>query len=583
MQLLLFLADRAPRVVSREEVFDEVWEGRAVVDETLTRAVSLLRQALGDEAKNPRYLETIPTRGYRLIATIDHREHDSSPVQATIETSRPARRRMLSMWVVVSILVIGAAIAWVLWPEPPQLTSPVSTKRPGIAVLPFSSPNQTSDAVTFSEGLTDEIIHQLATISGFKVVSRTSSAQFAGADRSAREIADTLGVDYLLEGSVLAAGDQVRIHAQLIRPETDEHLFSRRYERPIEDVFSLQRDVARDVVQEARIRVTTDERLRLSSAKPVEPEAYRLYLGGLQAMNRRTNIHLAVTLLQRSVERDPGFAFAWAALAEASLLSVLYLPDEAGHAAAEEAIIAALELNPEIAQAHAARGLLYTSRDQNWARAEAAYRRAIELEPSYATAQQWYSEMLAVSGRTDDALDQIRIALDLDPLSPLMHAAYGHRLSTAEAYSHAERELLTAEELGAEFNWHFTELAHVRTRMGDEIGAIEARRRQMRHLSLSERDLDAFEAAVADAGMRGFWRWYLEYLEATSDRYPIRRAEALAALGEDERALQWLAKSLQSNEMWFLHTQRSPAFDGLRDDPRYLALVSDYPIWRPAE
>jgi tetratricopeptide (TPR) repeat protein len=164
-----------------------------------------------------------------------------------------------------------------------------------------------------------------------------------------------------------------------------------------------------------------------------------------------------------------------------------------------------------------------------------------------------------------------------------MHAAYGQRLSTAETYPLAERELMTAEELGAEFSWHLTELAYVRTRMGDEIGAVEARRRQMQYISLSERDLDAFEAAVAEAGMQGFWTWYLEFLEATSDPYPIRRAEALAALGDHERALQWLTETLQSNELWFLHTQRSPAFDSLRDDPRYLALVSGYPIWRPAD
>lgn len=597
MALLVHLAGRAPRVVSRQEILEEVWEGRVVVDETVTRAVSMLRQAFGDDARNPTYIETIPTRGYRLMVPVQpgldgpgpSGQDPADPGSATRSEASPQRPR-LPPAIVAGLVLLAAVAALLLFARGPEgnvdpaPSAPVETDRPGIAVrtpaiavLPFTASPE--DAV-LADGLTDELIHLLSRMDDLRVVSRISSMRFRDPARSLGEIARTLEVDYLLEGSVLSTTDRVRIHARLVRPTEDETLLSRRYERQLVDVLALQREVARDVAREIRVPLSSEERLRSGAEGPVDPEAYRLYLRASSLLKDRRQIRLAASLFERSVAIDPTFSLAWAGLAEVELLAVQYLTGRS-HERAAGAVARALELDDRLAQAHAARGLLMVSRDQNWAEAERSFERAIELEPSYSTAYQWYSEMLSLTGRHDEALAQVEKARDLDPLSPLVLAATGQRLSAARRYQAAERELLAAEDLDAQFAWHLGELAYVRERLGDEPGAIDARRRQLQRRGLSEAEFDDFEKGVAEAGMDGFWRWYHSYLESVDDRFPMRRAEAAAALGLDAEALAWLESTLVDQALWFLQTQRSPAFDELRQDPSYLELVAGYPLWTP--
>lgn len=625
MDLLVCLSSRAPQVVSRSEILEDVWDGRVVVDETVTRAVSLLRQAFGDDAQNPSYIETIPTKGYRLLVAVETQgpelddgsidkdkndvdvEEDKNDEARTgeadlvvgedsVESPGEPRSKTLRLGVGIAVAVVlsallGAVLAAKLGAtrvaESPlgSLSRPFDSnttarndERAAIAVLPFTA---APDDGVLADGLTDELIHLLSRMPDLRVVSRTSSMRFRDSSLPVEDIARTLRVDYLLEGSVLAIGGRVRIHAQLVRPAGDETLLSERYEQDLVDVLSLQRDVARDVAQEIRVPLNSEEWLRKGTADRVDPEAYRLYLRASSLLKDRLDMSLPVSLFERSVAIDPNFSLAWAGLAEAELLGVQYLSRPGGHERAADAIAKALDLDDHLAQAHAAKGLLLLSRDQDWDASERSFQRAIELAPSDSTAYQWYSEMLSLAGRHEEAVDKVETALDLDPLSPLVHAAAGQRLAAAERYEDAERELLAADELGAPFAWHLRELALVRTRLGDENGAIEARRLQMQRKRVPETDLEAFERAVAESGMRGFWRWYRSYLDATDDRFPMRRAEAAAALGFDAEALAWLEPTLKDQALWFLHTQRSPAFDSLRQDPRFLELVAGYPLWAP--
>ncbi|MEM9557848.1 MAG: winged helix-turn-helix domain-containing protein [Acidobacteriota bacterium] len=630
MALLVCLAARAPQVVSRGEILEEVWEGRAVVDETVTRAVSLLRQAFGDAAQNPTYIETIPTKGYRLLVAVatpaeaaplrfdadrghgevdaetetrdgvaqdaederaEHRtEHRDAEHQETKQPrasrSSVSRRSVAVAALVASLLALGLVATLRPTSDATSPTLPLlqgdgsAGDRAAIAVLPFTA---APDDAMLADGLTDEIIHLLSRMADLRVVSRTSSMRFRDSTLPVAEIARTLRVDYLLEGSVLATDGRVRIHAQLVRPADDETLLSERYEHELVDVLTLQRDVARDVAQEIRVPLDSDGWLRSGAAGSVDPEAYRLYLRASSLLKDRRDMGLAVSLFERSVALDPEFSLAWAGLAEAELLGVQYLSRPRGHERAARALGEALALDDRLARAHSAMGLLLLSRDQDWDASERSFERAIELAPSDSTAYQWTSELLSLAGRHNEALAAVEVALDLDPLSPLVHAAAGQRLAAAERYEDAERRLLAAEELGARFPWHLRELALVRMRLGDEDGAIDARRRQMRRKDFSEVELDAFEQAVADEGMRGFWRWFRAYLDASDDRYPMRRAEAAAALGLDDEALTWLESTLDADQdLWFLHAQRSPAFDALRHDERYLALVAGYPLWAPS-
>jgi len=621
MQLLLFLAAKAPAGVSREEIFQVVWSGRSVVDETLTRAVSLLRQAFGDDSRRPGYIETIPTRGYRMIAPVDRvlegfaepistpavesalepanlpslSEPGSEPPDPALSDPHPSLASHEAVpgfprsWILVAALVFfasaGLAANWWRASLVPSASDVATLQdRLTIAVLPFENLSGDARDLYLSDGLTEEIIHQLAGIGGLKVVSRTSSMRFRDRSEPMAAIAKQLGVGLLLEGSALVVDNRVRIGVRLVRLGQAELLFSRTYDRNLEDILSLQRAVARDIARETQVRLTPAEQVRLSSSQTVDPEAHRLYLQGLQALRRRTadDVRAALALLENAVEKEPSFALAWSTLADAHLLSVQFQLRGEGHRAAQRAIERALTLDSNLAQAHCAQGLLLTLRDQDWERAEAAYLRAIALEPSYATAYQWYSEMLTLSGRYDESVDQVRIAVELDPLSPVVHAALGQRLSAAKRYADAIWELESAEDLGASFSWHFRELGYAFTRLGDEGAAAIAFRREIERQNGGDSgELAEIDAAVAQGGLQGYWSWHHQRLSDFPGSNSFLNAETAAATGQKELALRWLAKTLDDEIFWFLHRQRSPAFDELRGDPRYLELVGHLPLWSP--
>lgn len=591
MRVLVYLAERPGEVISRSAILDEVWDGRTVVDETLSRAISLVRQALGDKAQSPRYVETIPKRGYRLIAPV--RSYRPSPSRPSPSRSPPSR----TWWLVILAVLLLALVAW--WrsgrdrastPAAPESGSTIAvpaSQRPGIAVLPFKNLSTDPENAYLAEGLTEELIHQLASVSGLRVVSRTSSMRFRDSEALAPEIARALNVEYLLEGTVLVVGRRLRITAQLIRPDQDDHLLSRSYDRDLSEVLDLQREVAKDVAEHTRITLSPTEATRLSRNRPVRSDAYRAYLQGQQWVGRRAGIDRGLERLENAVELDPGFAPAWSALADAHLLSSSYLgvSEEEAYAGAEAAIDKALELDPELAAAHASLGLLRLQRDRDWAGSEASYRRAIALEPSYVTARQWYSELLSILGRHEEAVEQVNLALALDPLSPLVHAAAGQRLNAAGRHEEALSRFRDVEALGADFSWHFREGAWALERLGRLDEALEthlegARRR----LSPDHPRIVELERALREEGLSGFYRWELENLEARERRgpgYPTWRATAHAGRGETEAALAWLAKAARRRNLWLLHTLKSPAFDDLRDDPRFEEALGDLPPWRP--
>ncbi len=602
MRLLIFLAERPSEVISRAEILDEVWEGRAVVDETLSRAMSLLRQALGDNAQEPSYIETLPRRGYRLIAPVQPHSSKSgiSPIansKANPETQgwSHSRLRRWQMPIVLAILLALMALWLGRWgserlarnANPASAGAVEILRRPGIAVLPFKNLSPDPEIAYIATGLTAELIHQLAGFSGLRVVSPASSMRFRDSDALASEIAQALGVDYLLEGSVLVVDQRLRITAQLIRPDLDEHVLSRSYDRRFSEVLELQREVAKDVADLTRTKLSPAEANRLTREDPINPEAYRAYLQGHQVIQQRRELARGLDLLERAVELDSGFAPAWAALAIAHLLGNSYLgrPEDAAYAGAEAAISKAIELDPGFAPTHAALGLLRLQRDHDWSGSETAYRRAIELERSYGTAHQWYSELLSLIGRHQEALREIETALELDPLSPLIHAAAGQRLNAAGSYRRALSRFQDAEALGGRFQWIAREKAWAFARLGEEeqsleilVGSAVERER------LDSRQIAELRRSTQEKGMIGYYAWELQVLLSRRQRdpgYPTWVAAAYSGAGRTEEGLDWLARAAQEQNLWLPHSLKSPAFDSLRDDPRFLANLGKIPPWWP--
>jgi tetratricopeptide (TPR) repeat protein len=278
---------------------------------------------------------------------------------------------------------------------------------------------------------------------------------------------------------------------------------------------------------------------------------------------------------------DPSFAPAWAALADAYLLSNSYVgrSDDSAYDGAEEAIGKALGLDSELAAAHVSRGLLRLQRDRDWSGSEASYRRAIELERSYVTARQWYSELLSLSGRHEEALQQIGIALELDPLSPLVHAAAGQRLNAAGRYLEALSRFQDAEALGADFNWLFRERAWALEHTGRHQESLEllvslAKTRR----GVDDRQVAELERAVQENGLIGYYNWEIQNHFTRVRRrpgFPTWLAAAYSGAGQTEDALEWLSKATEEQNLWLLHTLKSPAFDAIRDDRRFVEILRD--------
>ncbi len=373
----------------------------------------------------------------------------------------------------------------------------------------------------------------------------------------------------------------------MVRPDHDDHLLSRSYDRDLSEVLDLQREVAKDVAQHTRTKLSPMENVRLSRDRPVSSEAYRAYLQGHQMIQRRRELGRGLELIERAVDLDPRFAPAWAALADAYLLGNSYAgrSEDSAYAGAEDAIGRALELDPELAAAHASLGLLRLQRDRDWPGSEASYRRAIELERSYVTARQWYSELLSLTGRHEEALHQIEIALDLDPLSPLVHAAAGQRLNAAGRYTEALSRFQDVEALGADFTWHLREESWSLARLGRHRELLENRLDEIEHRKLDDPRLVALGNAVREQGLDAYYVFEVQRLLAMKRRnrpgYPTWLAQAYAGAGQKEEAFEWLAKAAQKRNLWLLHTLKSPAFDAIRTDPRFVEILGDLPPWQP--
>lgn len=578
MDLLLCLAEQAPRVVSRDEIFENVWQGRAVVDGALSRAVSLLRRALDDDSKAPRYIETVPRRGYRLVATVDR----AVPVQTPTPAGGPSPSARLA-WVFVLVGLIGLLV-WGLGflgsgSEP---ESDAGAKAPDgpirLAVLPLDQLGGSGDERYLADGLTEELTHQLATLSALGVVSRTSATAAKAQGQTAPEIARALRLDYLLEGSVTVAAGRLRVTLQLIATEQDEHVWSRAYDRPLVNMLDLQRDIARDVTAQVEAELTPPEQARLDQRGAVDGEAYRLYLQGLQHLDRRTrkDLKAAREYLERCLELDPDLAPAWAAQGRLHLLSELYLkvPQAQAYSRAQASIDRALALDAGLATAHVSLGQLRLMRDWDWSGAEASYRTALRLEPSFALAHQWLSELLSLAGRHDEALVAVGRAADLDPLSPLVHAAWGQRLNAAGRHREALERFAAADGLGARFAWHWREVAYAHERLGNETAALDAHVERMRRRAVKGEAMAALQEAIRTGGLPGYWRWQRGRLSKMKRVEPMLMAEAAAGSGDLDGARPWLEAAVAKRGSWFLHLVKSPAFDGLRDDPRFVRLVA---------
>jgi TolB-like protein/Tfp pilus assembly protein PilF len=461
----------------------------------------------------------------------------------------------------------------------PSATSSAALRISSIAVLPLENLSNDPEQQYFVEGMTDEITTDVAKLPGIRVISRTSAMQYKDTHKTMPQIARELNVDAVVEGTVLRVGDRVRIRTQLIYAPADRHVWAQAYERDLKDVLTLQANLAQDIAREIQLKLTSQQQSSLS-ARSVDPEAHEFYLKGRYFWNKRDQAGFtkAVDYFQQAIAKDPTYAAAYAGLADSYALSGGFnlIPVEQAMPRAQAAAEKALQLDGNLAEAHASLGLIAPFNNWNWTGAEHHYQRAIELDPNYATAHHWYAEgYLMPVGRTDEAIAEMRKAQALDPLSAVIATDLGKELYFVRRYDDALVELRRALELDPNFtsahNWISDTLLEKKM-YNDAMAELEKTKpfreervyiRQTAYLYARIGRQAEARAALAKA------------LQLSKGKQVSVGAVALihAALGDKDESFQWLEKACTERSSFMTSLKYWSVFDPLRGDARFADLL----------
>lgn len=583
-RLLLLLAERAGTLVNREEIRQCLWSESTFVDfeHGINFSINQIRGALADDAEKPRYIETLPRRGYRFLASVSGIEGDTRGYRNG-EVGSGMRR---SRWTValVSFAVIAAAL-FVLNVFRVRDRILGSTRIPPIqslAVLPLTNLSGDPDQEYFSDGMTDTLITDLAQMGSVKVISRTSIMRYKKTDKSLPEIARELNVGGIIEGTVQRSGDRVRITAQLIEGATDKHLWAQSYERAVKDVLALQDEVARDVANEIKVKLTPQEQARLTRARPVNPEAHELYLRGRFHWNKRSpeGVRKSIEYFEQAIEKDPDNALAYSALADSyNVISSynLLAPNEA-FPKAKEAATKAVQLDDSLAEAHTSLAVVKAAYEWEWSGAEREYKRAIELNPGYATAHYWYAfSVLTRLGRFEEAIAEMNRALEFDPFSLIINTNLGWIFYYAHRYDDALEQCRKVLDLDSNFaSAHLRMVqAYEQKGMFDDAIAETEKLIPLRREDQPE-DIRALRKAYRTSGAKGYWRQRLGSVQQQMKHHyvsPAFVASIYASLGEKDEAFLWLEHAYAERDNWLSFLKVDPRFDTLRSDPRFQDLL----------
>jgi TolB-like protein/DNA-binding winged helix-turn-helix (wHTH) protein/Flp pilus assembly protein TadD len=584
-QMLQALLERPGELVTREELRKRIWPANTFVDHDLAlkKAVNRLRDVLGDSAGSPHFIETVPRRGYRFIGAIISRADqpgstnklDISNEFAVRSISRRGRHWRLAAGLVVagSLLVLGFSIDRIR-----GLVLARSRAAPirSIAVLPLVNLSADPEQEYFSDGMTDELIAELAKFGSLRVISHTSVERYKQTRRSLPDIARELNVDAVVEGRVMRSGDRVRITAQLIDARSDQHLWAQSYERSLKDVLSLQAEVARRIAGQVGISLTVSEQARLTSARSVDTAAHEAYLKGNFYWNRVTckGYEKALEYYQQAVVKDPDFAAAYAGLAKSNfnLADWQCRAQKETFAKAQAAALKAIELEPNLSDPHTILGELAFYRDWNWPEAEREYIQALQLDRSDAGAHCSYSIYLLATGRQQEALSEMKTALDVDPTSELtnminIYVFYlAHQFDHAIEYAHKTLELYPRSASTYYWLGQIYEQKH----MAAEAGA--AYLKDFSGGSESE-DLKAQRLAFQEGGLLAYWQLLLK--QRQDPKQPCSQTLVFAHLGNKNRALEALETGYRHHCDGLQFLSVEPVFDDLRAEARFQLLVRE--------
>jgi TolB-like protein/Tfp pilus assembly protein PilF len=536
-ELLVALVQAAGGVLTREELLKRLWPDAVVEEGSLTSLISLLRKTLGEVPKPQDFIETIPKRGYRFVASVKR-------LASGAHDSRSYKNMLI--------------------------------------VLPFENLSAGERYDYFSEGLTEEMITELARLSPehLGVIARTSTMQFKSTTKNIAQIGSELGVSHVLEGSVRREGERVRITAQLIRVSDQSHLWAQNYEQALHDVLEVQAQVARAIAREIQIKLTPHEQRRLDADKTrsINAQAHELYLRGRHFWYRRTEegIRKSIECFEEALQYDPSFAGAYDGISDAHTMLACrgMTPVHESFHKAKAAARQAVRLQPELGEGYASLAHVRLH-DWDWVGLESEFRQAVELDPGYAIAHYWYAEYLMTMGRTQESVNRVAHASELDPLNSVINASVGMIRYLAHDYDGA----LLALRRGLEIDpTHYVSylrmgLVFLQKKLPDQ--AIDAMRQAVMHSGGSTEALTGLAQAHAVTGDKLALERILRELGKSSDRYtsPYNIARVHGAVDDKKQALEWLEKAYQEHNPDLIELTREPSFASLHSDARFRELA----------
>ena len=623
LEILVLLLEHKAEIVTRDQIVSRVW-GQGVfldTDNSINGAIRKIRQVLKDDAETPRFVQTVTGQGYCFIApvfppeeasnaqasereasAITSRDRDfvsqldgwlqsrglrieegserKAEASADAEAARGPRTQNTWRWIVlggVALVALLAVVFTVIRRRPADAAAP---KIKSLAVLPLKNLSGDSSQEYLADGITEALIGRLAAIHDLRVVSRTSVMRFKETQPSLPEIGKALGVDAIVEGSVIREGSRIRVHAQLIRSATDDHFWSESYDRELGDVLSLESDVAQAIAAKVEVTVTGQERSRLVAARHISPEVYESYLKGqfaLRKSNNRTDLEEAIRYFEDAIKKDPAFAGAYVGLADAyNALGTVFVGGSPAETRSNviSAARKALELDPGLAEAHVQLARVYQV-EWRWRDAEAEYRKALQLRPNDAAAHLGFAKWLLAEGRTEEAMDWSKRARELDPLA-VTGTDLAWILFSARRYDEAIRELhaiLAVTPDDARALWYLGFSLIGKGKPQDAIPPLE------RALSITHGSpgvIGLLARAYGHVGRRSEARHLIAELNRRRPKGYVPTTpfvQAYLGLGDYDQAFAWFERAYQekSNILQWLKVEPFP--DDLRNDPRFADLL----------
>jgi TolB-like protein/DNA-binding winged helix-turn-helix (wHTH) protein/Tfp pilus assembly protein PilF len=583
-EILNALVESGGEVVSKESLIERVWPDSFVEEGNLTYNISMLRKALGERAGDNGYIQTVPCQGYRFTADVV--EACDRPVEAEVAedaTTRPAQggapKRIA---IIAAVLIVFCGLLYWITTQPKTMTQRPSTAAvKSIAVLPFElAGTENSDAEYLSDGISESLINRLAQLPGVKVIARSSSFKYKGKDPDPQDVAKLLGVEMILAGRVAQRGDELHISVELINAHDKTQIWGGQYNRKLTGLLTLQTEIARDVSQKLRGRLSRADEQKLAKYYTESAEASELYMRGRYHVLKatRSEMQTAISYFQQAIDIDPGYAPAYVGVADA--LRGLSLAGEMASTEvfpkAKAAAQKALELDDSLAEAHAILGIIIFWYDWDWDAAENQFKRALEIDSNSADTHQFYANLLSFTGRHGEALDEIKRARELDPLNLRINALESQFLLHAGRTDEALAKSQKTFELDANYFLPHMWAASAYIEKGMYAEAVAEARKAREFSGASTHPAALLGYALSKSGKRAEARVVLdELLKISAERYVSPYSIALLYNGLDRRveALGWLERGVAQRDARMVFLKVEPKWNNLRDDPRFQDLL----------